>query len=330
MDLLSATQQKTHEQVQLFANRLAKRNRHVGKWARRNGVTCFRLYDRDIPEIPLCLDVYEDIEHLRYAVLFLYERPYEKPEDEELEWLKAMKGIVQSILDIPMEHIFTKLRRRQRLQQYEKLHKRERFITIIESNLLFAVNLSSYLDTGFFLDHRPLRSIVRSQSDGKSVLNLFSYTGSFSVYAASGGALSVHSVDLSKNYLAWADENLALNGFTDTKRYPCIPADALTFLKKTKNTWDIIILDPPTFSNSKKTDTVLDITRDWLELVELCLRRLSKDGILYFSSNSRSLRFDASQLSTKTAIVKDISMLTIPEDFRNTHIHQCWKITHEN
>jgi len=329
MASIPAVSQKTQNQAQLFANRLSKRYKHVSKWARRTGVTCFRLYDRDIPEIPLCLDIYESTDHVLYAVLFLYERPYEKAEEEELEWLECMKNTVNTVLGIQSENIFTKLRRRQRSQQYEKLGEKELFIKVCEHGSVFLVNLSSYVDTGLFFDHRPLRAIIRSKSDGKSVLNLFCYTGSFSVHATSGGALSVHSVDLSKNYLEWADKNLTLNGFNDIKRYPCIAADVFTFLKKTQNTWDIIILDPPTFSNSKKTDTVLDINKDWLELVQLCLTRLSNGGTLYFSSNSRSLKFDASQLPKKVSTVKDISLQTIPDDFRNTHIHQCWEIIKE-
>lgn len=326
---MPSTHNKTDEQAQLFANRLIKRKRHLGKWAKRNGISCFRLYDKDIPEIPVCVDIYESDEHLRYAVFFLYERPYEKSLEEENHWVDCMTKVTATILDIPHTHIFTKVRRHQRLTQYEKNDKAH-YITISENNLQFAVNLSSYVDTGFFLDHRPLRSTVHEQSAGKTVLNLFCYTGSFSVNAASGGAARVHSVDLSKNYLLWAQKNLTLNGFTDKNKYFFINEDVFTFLKHTRNTWDIIILDPPTFSNSKKTTTVLDINRDWQILTELCLNVLNPGGILYFSSNSKQLKFDKTKAEKPGITVKDITQATIPEDFKNVKIHRCWQITRDN
>ena len=326
---------KTAEQCILFENRLLKRTRHLKKWAKRTGVFAYRLYERDIPEIPLCLDRYEDIQGRVYLVLYLYERPYEKDEAEENLWLKAMRETAAEVLDVSNENIFVKRRRRQKNRQteaaqYAKYAEKDFYITVKEGGLLFEVNLSSYLDTGLFFDHRILRDTVRSESCNKNVLNLFCYTGSFSVYAASGGALRVDSVDLSAPYSERARRNLALNGFTDSSRYTLIQSDVISFLRNTKQRWDIIVLDPPTFSNSKKTDTVLDINRDWPLLTSLCIDRLNRGGTLYFSTNSRSLKFDEAVLRSacpQNLTITDISEKTVPEDFRNKKIHRCIKIT---
>lgn len=329
--------EKTAAQILLFENRLRKRGRHLKKWAHRTETYAYRLYDRDIPEIPLCLDRYEAIDGKVYVVLYLYERPYEKDETEENLWLEAMREAAARVLEVPAENIFVKRRRRQKNRQegssqYAKYAEKDVYITVKEGGLLFEVNVSSYLDTGLFLDHRILRDTVRSESRGKKVLNLFCYTGSFSVYAASGGASRVDSVDLSAVYLERAQRNLTLNGFTDSSRYNLIQSDVLRLLRGTKSFWDIIILDPPTFSNSKKTDTVLDINRDWPLLTSLCIERLNKGGILYFSANSRALKFDEAVVRSACAqqlSIADISEKTVPEDFRNKRIHRCIKITLE-
>ena len=352
---MTASDGKTACQAQLFINRLIKRSRHLKKWARKNGISCYRLYDRDIPEIPVCLDVYEDLSLTSYAVLYLYERPYEKDKAEEELWLNAIKKAACSALHIAECNIFTKTRYRQRKNgsgQYQKQSSQTapamqteaqkaaavrqskdsaRRIIVQEQGLRFYVNLVLYLDPGLFFDHRILRQTVRGAAQNKTVLNLFCYTGSFSVYAASGGAHQVTSVDLSSTYLDWAHDNLVLNGFTDEKRYPLVKSDVLAFLQNTHQSWDIIILDPPTFSNSKKMNGVLDINRDWQALTALCLKRLNKGGTLYFSSNSRTLKFDEDFVRTCTAkgapcTVTAIGERTIPEDFRNKRIHRCWQI----
>ncbi len=326
MSIQEAKIDKTAEQSILFSNRIAKRYKHLKKWAKRESVNCFRLYDKDIPEIPLCLDIYIDTDTIMHAVLFLYERPYEKDENEELAWLDAMENCIVQVLNIKKDHIFTKRRKRQKDGQYEKTTNKETFITVKEYDSIFLINLSSYLDTGLFFDHRPLRGMVKNQSEGKRVLNLFCYTGSFSVHAASGGAKCIDSVDLSKTYLSWAAKNFELNNLRDKARHHIINEDVFTFLKKTSSTWDIIVLDPPTFSNSKKTETVLDVNRDYADCIKLCIKCLTKDGILYFSTNSRTLKFDESLFSNNNVEITDITMQTIPEDFRNTKIHRCWKI----
>ena len=208
----------------------------------------------------------------------------------------------------------------------------------------FIVNLSDYLDTGLFFDHRPLRRIVQNECCGKHVLNLFCYTGAFSVYAAKGGAASVDSVDLSNTYLEWAkrnfltnsiniDETLSTNG-KKTSKYRFIQEDAVEFIKQASHAdiqkalrcrWDIIVLDPPTFSNSKRLKDIFDINRSWSALVDNALKALNSGGVLYFSTNSSKLKFDESLVSGK---VTDITEKTIPEDFRNKRIHRCWKIEH--
>ncbi|MBO4705013.1 MAG: class I SAM-dependent methyltransferase [Spirochaetaceae bacterium] len=342
-------QNKTEYQAELLANRLSKRYKHLKKWAKRTGVFCFRLYDRDIPEIPLAIDLYEEEPYPDgsgsrfFARVALYERPYEKQEAEEEAWLDAMETSVATVLGIPKEAIITKVRKRQSGDsQYEKDSGKTLSFITREQGLRFKVNLSDYIDTGLFFDHRPLRLKVREESAGKHILNLYCYTGAFSVYAAAGDALHIDSVDLSGRYLSWAEENMHLNGFTDKKKYRFIESDVKTFLEKAapaaekrdapgkasgnNNTgYDLIILDPPTFSNSKKTDTLLDINRDWPSLIVACAALLAPNGVLYFSTNSRKLAFDEKKLP-EGLLSEDISSSTIPEDFRNERIHRVWKI----
>jgi 23S rRNA (cytosine1962-C5)-methyltransferase len=347
---MNPTEEKNAAQAAMLANRLEKQYKHLRKWARRTEVTCWRLYDKDIPEIPLAVDFYqEDGSENKFLHIALYERPYDKPDEEEETWMGEMKKAASDILGIPQDRVFTKLRRHQRGEesQYEKVSTSGGRIVIDEWHSKLLVNLSDYLDTGIFLDHRPARLMVRSESEGRRVLNLFCYTGAFSVHAAAGGASSVTSVDLSKTYLSWAAENLCLNGFkttapgaghtshtpasTDT-RYPCVHADVKAFLAASKRSgerWDLIVCDPPTFSNSKRATDILDINRDWAELCRNCLALLNPKGILYFSTNSRSLKFDpglvggaACREDTK---IEDLSAASIPEDFRNKNIHRLWK-----
>ncbi len=333
----------------MFANRLEKQWKHLRKWARRTGVSCYRLYDKDIPEIPLACDLYEEAQtgtvHLHLA---LYERPYEKDEAEEEQWLAAMREAAADILSIPADRVHSKLRRRQRGEesQYERMAKTDRRFQVDEGGAKLLVNLDDYLDTGLFLDHRPLRRLVRDSSAGKRVLNLFSYTGAFSVQAGIGGAASVASVDLSKTYLAWAGENLTLNGFRAPSSpvrheeiatagpYPLVHADVKAFLPwafRAGLRWDIVVLDPPTFSNSKRSADSLDTNRDWAELCRASLALLSPGGTLYFSTNSRTLKFDPDLVggaaTREGTEIEDLSESSIPEDFRNRKIHRAWRFT---
>ena len=333
--------EKTEYQAQLLQNRLTKRFQHLKKWARRSDVGCYRLYDKDIPEIPLAIDIFfmqefpSASEAEAYLRVYLYQRPYEKAEEEETEWLEAMIQAAAQVVGVSQDKVVAKTRMRQRgSDQYEKQETQDSITGIVqEQGHKFFVNLSNYLDTGLFMDHRPLRKIVEQEAQGKAVLNLFCYTASFSVYAAAGGASRVDSVDLSNTYLAWGEKNFSLNGLTDAEKYRFTRSDVAQFLKESRDSWDIIVLDPPTFSNSKKTKDTLDINRDWPKLVNAALQHLNPGGTLYFSTNSRQLHFDEALLQPPTKAndgaglkVKDITAATIPEDFRNQKIHRCWKI----
>ena len=256
----------------------------------------------------------------------LYERPYEKDEAEEASWLGLMAESAAAALGVAPELVFARTRRRMRGDsQYERLGTGKAERVVREGGLSFIVNLSDYLDTGLFLDHRPARAMVRAESAGKRVLNLFAYTGSFTVYAASGGAAEATSVDLSNTYLDWAERNLLLNGFSGPA-FPLVRAEVRAFLAaaaRKGERWDLIVADPPTFSNSKASPEDFDVNRDWLDLVESCAALLSPGGVLYFSSNSRRLPFDPSRVSLPC---EDITEKSLPPDFRDRRAHRAWRI----
>ena len=369
---------KTVYQAELFSNRLKRKYKELRKQMRKNRVSSYRLYDRDIPEVPVSLDLYEflpdgvdsvleaarfisaqnerlsandptvekAIKERTWAVLYLYERPYEKSDEEEKAWFDAMAKAAAGVLGIEESHIIKKARGHKSHKdddQYNKISQDEIEGLVQEQGQLFRLDLTSYLDTGLFFDHRPLRATVRDTCSKKRVLNLFCYTGSFSVYAAQGNASYVESVDLSNTYLAWAKDNMKLNGFTDKKKYVFTRADCQVFLQEkavaakggklaAEELYDLIILDPPTFSNSKATTDVLDINRDWPQLVKDCLNILAPGGTLYFSTNSERLKFDISKLSPKTAKgtefeCKEITDQTIPVDFAGKKPHKVWQFT---
>ena len=369
---------KLQYQAELFSNRLRKRYKELRKWARKNRVSCYRLYDRDIPEIPVSLDLYEflpdtidtpveaarfmaeqnarlsanepgveaEIKQRTFAVLYLYERPYEKDEAEEEVWFDAMANAAADVLGIPLEQIVKKSRGHKSHkddQQYNKSTGPQITGIVQEQGQLFRVDLTTYLDTGLFFDHRTLRSTVRDTCSKKRVLNLFCYTSSFSVYAAEGNAGFVESVDLSNTYLEWSKDNMKLNGFWDKNRYIYTRADCMRFLQEKAvaaksgklepaELYDIIILDPPTFSNSKNTSDILDINRDWPQLVKDCLNILAPGGTLYFSTNSERIKFDQKKIPPKTAagfdfVCTEITAQTIPFDFEGKKPHKVWKFT---
>lgn len=340
--------EKTAAQAQMLANRLHRKFRHLKKWAQRTGTGAFRLYDRDIPEIPLVLDFYGECALPQEACVSgaLYKRPYEKDEKDEELWLSEMKKASASALGIDVVRIFLKQRRCQKgTSQYEKIGA-EKFIKIVsEGGLVFKVNLSDYLDTGLFPDRRLLRAMVRSESAGKRALNLFSYTGSFSVYACHGGARSTDSVDLSNTYLSWARENFSLNGFSAqilsgrdffTSKdsfhgaHKLIRADVLDFVEKAaaaKNLWDIIVVDPPAFSNSKKMTDSFDLQHDLIELLGQCLKLLAPGGKLFLGINTRQFKTSASQLEASLKLpVTDLGSKVIDEDFRGRKTPQSFLI----
>lgn len=306
-----------------FERRLEKLAHHYRRWPSRRGISCFRIYDRDIPEIPLAIDRYEDCLHIAE-----YERPHDRNAALQVQWMDLMADIAGKVFETPREKIFVKQRRRQRgIAQYERWDTSHYVIQANEGGLKFFVNLSDYLDTGLFLDHRITRDMVRKEAKGKRFLNLFSYTGSFSVYAADGGAESVTTVDLSNTYLDWAQDNMELNGFRGS-RFEYVRSDVFRFLDLLYDDemFDLVVLDPPTFSNSKDLAD-WDVQRDHAEMLNLLLRHVSPGGVIYFSNNNRRFKLDEELI--RGARLREISNRTVPEDFRNRRIHRCWRIVKE-
>lgn len=308
--------------TEAFANRLRKNAKHWDKWARRQKQTCYRLYDRDLYEFPLAIDRYAEHIHLQE-----YQTGWEAGEDEYQAWREACFGVVGQILELPRERIHFKQRQRQRgLAQYEKTGRDGTDFVVEEQGLKFWVNLDAYLDTGLFLDHRITRRMVRERAAGKRFLNLFAYTGSFTVYAAAGGAAGSTTVDMSNTYQDWTRRNFLLNGMEPTA-HKLVRADVFQFLAEAAargERYELIVMDPPSFSNSKKMQGVLDVQRDHVALIEGCLRLLSADGELFFSNNRRGFKLDTAAL--RSCDSRDISRQTVPEDFVNKQIHQCWII----
>lgn len=305
-----------------FQNRLQKVYRHLGKQAARQGISCYRLYDHDLPEAPLLAEVYGDKLYVSE-----YKRRHGLTDEEHEQWLDASLQILSEVTGIPRQAVYVKLRQRKenRTGQYQKLAEEKVEFVVEEAGLKFLVNLTDYLDTGLFLDHRITRGLVRDQSRGKRVLNLFCYTGSFSVYALAGGAAEVVSVDLSKTYLAWADRNATLN-FPKAANHQTVHADVLRYLKELPpQRFDLIVMDPPTFSNSKRMNDILDVQRDHATLINQCLATLTPGGLLYFSTNYTKFVLDEAKL--KAASVKDITKATTPFDFAGKLKRQCFLLT---
>ena len=312
---------EAERQATEFANRLRKRARHLRRWPSRQGITCFRLYERDIPEIPLVVDLYEEALHIAE-----FERPHERTAAEHADWLDQMVQTAAHTLQIPREFVFVKHRAPQRgHSQYNRLGDEQTTRVVQEGGLKFQVNLSDYLDTGLFLDHRITRSLVRKEAQGTNFLNLFAYTGTFSVYAAAGGATQTTSVDLSPTYLSWASENLRLNDFKG-KEHRQIQSDVMRYLGTLSpdRLFDLVVVDPPTYSNSKKLNADWDIQRDYVTLLKRVLLHTAEGGVIFFSTNSRRFKLDEDNFHG--VVIRNITRQTIPEDFRNRRIHQCWRI----
>lgn len=317
--------QALDEQGQMFFNRLRKNVRNIGKWARQQKITCYRLYDADIPEFSFALDIYTDIKGEVSVHLQEYAPPATvNAADAAIRRRQALLAAEQA-LELPAANISLKTRERQKgSNQYQAQEQGGEDLVVDEYGAQLYVNLHHYLDTGLFLDHRPVRRLVRKLAKDKSVLNLFCYTGSVTVQAALGGASRSVSVDLSKKYLYWAGRNLALNNLS-LKQHQLVEADCQQWLKSCKDRFDMIFLDPPTFSNSKRTDHDLDIQRDHVSLIEACMKLLREDGLLIFSNNMRKFRLDP-QVS-ETWDVEDYSKPSIDKDFqRNPKIHRVWLI----
>ncbi len=305
--------------AQMLANRLQKNLRHLRKQLRREGITCYRAYDRDLPEYALAIDVYEDWLHLQE-----YRAPASVPEAVASARVREAVRVASEVFEVPRERIAVKQRRRGKGgARYGRMDARGEEIEVGEGGLRFLVNLTDHLDTGLFLDHRPVRAKLRELSAGHRFLNLFAYTGTASVYAAAGGATETVSVDLSFTYLDWASRNLALNGFTGHS-HRLARCDAMTWLREDRSRYGLIFVDPPTFSNSRRSDDDFDVQRDHAALLAACADRLEPNGVLVFSNNFKRFRLDHEAISSRYAI-EDWSAASIPSDFaRRTDIHHCW------
>ncbi|WP_433884944.1 bifunctional 23S rRNA (guanine(2069)-N(7))-methyltransferase RlmK/23S rRNA (guanine(2445)-N(2))-methyltransferase RlmL [Pseudomonas vranovensis] len=304
---------------QMFANRLQKNLKQLGKWAKRENVSCYRLYDADMPEYALAIDLYQDWVHVQE-----YAAPRSiDPEKAQARLFDALAAIPQA-LGIDQSRVVVKRRERQSgTRQYERQSAQGQFLEVQEGGVKLLVNLTDYLDTGLFLDHRPMRLRIQREAAGKRFLNLFCYTATASVHAAKGGARSTTSVDLSKTYLDWARRNLSLNGFSDKNRLE--QGDVMAWLQACREEYELIFIDPPTFSNSKRMEGVFDVQRDHVELLDLAVARLAPGGVLYFSNNFRKFQLDEN-LAERYA-VEEISAQTLDPDFaRNSKIHRAWKI----
>ena len=318
------------ELAQPLANRINKNLKHLGRWARKNAVSAYRVYDADIPEFALAIDLYQADE--LHAVVYEYRPPATVAAELAEARLAAAMAILPETLGIPETQIHLKERARQKGEaQYERMDHQLRFYEIQEGACRLLVNFTDYLDTGLFLDHRLTRAMIGEQSSGKSFLNLFCYTGAATIHAALGGAERTTSVDLSATYLDWARRNMELNAVQEGPRHRLIQADCIAWLEDHAKDlgaekYDLIFLDPPTFSNSKRMQGVLDINRDYPQLIRWAARLLAKGGELIFSTNSRKFRMDTEQF--KGLKIEDISRATLPQDFeRNPRIHYCWRIT---
>jgi 23S rRNA (guanine2445-N2)-methyltransferase / 23S rRNA (guanine2069-N7)-methyltransferase len=309
----------SEEELSAFTNRLAKVWKERKKWAAREGTTAFRVYDADLPDFSLAIDRYADAVHVQE-----YAAPATVDPEKAALRLAAALEVVPGVLDVRKDAVFLKVRRRQKgHSQYERQSDDRARRIVTEDGLKFEVNLSDYLDTGLFLDHRLLRRRLRAEAAGKQFLNLFSYTGAATVHAASGDAASTLSIDLSNTYLDWAERNLRLNN-VPRGRHELLRADCLKWLAEETRRWDLILLAPPTFSTSKSMDETLDVQRDHVELLRATLRRLAPKGTLYFSINQRRFKLDEAALPGLEIV--DVTAETQPHDFaRNPRIHRTWR-----
>jgi 23S rRNA (guanine2445-N2)-methyltransferase / 23S rRNA (guanine2069-N7)-methyltransferase len=323
------------EAIAPLINRLQKNSKHLRRWAKRNGVGCYRLYDADLPEYSFALDLYQSeiSPSLRWYHMQEYQAPKTIDEDKAASRIELAKQAVKQVFKIDDSLLYCKTRRRQRgKRQYQKQDNQGELFQIREGQASLLVNLSDYLDSGLFLDHRITRQRIFDSAKAKSVLNLFCYTGSVGVQAALGGASLVINIDMSATYLSWARENFTINQLDDETRYQFLRMDILELLEKPKiygidRSFDLIFLDPPSFSNSSKMQQTLDLLRDHKRLIEQSMHLLESDGLLLFSTNKKGFKLSDSLSSRYT--IKDISLNTIPEDFkRRPGIHRCWEIRH--
>ncbi|PLN62361.1 bifunctional 23S rRNA (guanine(2069)-N(7))-methyltransferase RlmK/23S rRNA (guanine(2445)-N(2))-methyltransferase RlmL, partial [Klebsiella pneumoniae] len=305
-----------------FANRLRKNLKKFEKWARQEGIECYRLYDADLPEYNVAIDRYAD-----WVVVQEYAPPKTVDAHKARQRLFDIIAATIAVLDMAPNKLVLKTRERQKgKNQYQKMAEKGDFIEVQEYNARLWVNLTDYLDTGLFLDHRIARRMLGQMSKGKDFLNLFSYTGSASVHAGLGGARSTTTVDMSRTYLEWAERNLRLNGLTG-RAHRLMQADVLGWLRESTEQFDLIFIDPPTFSNSKRMEDAFDVQRDHIRLMTDLKRLLRKGGTIMFSNNKRGFRMDHDGLAALGLKAQEISQKTLSQDFaRNRQIHNCWLI----
>ncbi|GAA6173904.1 bifunctional 23S rRNA (guanine(2069)-N(7))-methyltransferase RlmK/23S rRNA (guanine(2445)-N(2))-methyltransferase RlmL [Colwellia sp. KU-HH00111] len=310
------------EQDSDFANRLKKNRKSLKGWLKSNAIECYRLYDADIPEYNVAIDIYGD-----YLVIQEYAPPKTVDSDKATKRLQEVIYWAPKVLAVATDHVILKTRAKQKgSNQYQRVDKSKQSITVNEHGALFKINLWDYLDTGLFLDHRKTRQIVAKKAKNKSVLNLFAYTGSVSVQAALHGAGSITTVDMSNTYLNWAQDNFALNKLNGHK-YQFVQADCLEWLKNNTNKYDLIFIDPPTFSNSKRMEDSFDVQRDHIALLTDALKSLNRGGEILFTNNKRNFKMDFDALEQLGLQATNMSDITRDKDFaRNKHIHNSWSV----
>ncbi len=308
-----------------FANRLKKNIGKIGKWARKEELDCYRIYDADLPEYNVAIDVYLD-----HLVIQEYAAPKSIPEETAKRRLTDIIRAAIQVTGVEANKVVLKTREKQKGRaQYQKLSQQSETMQVNEYGVNLVVNLHDYLDTGVFLDHKLTRRRLGQMAQGKDFLNLFAYTGSATVHAACGGARSTTTVDMSNTYLEWAKENMQLNGQVG-RQHQYVQADCLQWLEKANGSYDLIFIDPPTFSNSKRMEQTFDVQRDHIQLMRNLKRLLKAQGTIVFSNNKRHFKMDLEALAELGLEAQNISSQTLPLDFsRNKHIHNCWLVTHK-
>lgn len=302
-----------------FINRIRKNYKHIRKWAKRTQTNCFRIYDKEVPQYPFAIDYYDG----RFCV-----HHFAKGEETESAVIEEEVGKALNLLfGVTEENIYWRKRVKTKAsRQYEKMDASQEFFSVFEYGVKFLVNLRDYLDTGLFLDHRETRRFVSTLASHKRILNLFAYTCSFSVQAAMAGAVFTKSVDMSNTYTEWGKKNFLLNQLS-LKNHPIVRADCLKFLKEeamTSQKYDLIIIDPPTISRSKKMEEMFDVQQDYIFLINQSIKLLDDEGMIIFSTNSR--KFSLDETLFKHCRFTEISHKTLPLDFHDPKIHRCWKI----
>lgn len=307
------------EKAAMLKNRIAKNARALAPWAARERITAYRLFDRDIPEIPLLVDWYDGRLHVAEVAPA---HGLVGPDHEQ--FVDALIEAAADAVSVPRARVVVKRRDRRRGGEAPVIEDKEgeRFV-VLEHGMKLVVQLEGRLDTGLFLDHRTTRRLVKNESAGKRVLNLFAYTGAFTVAAATGGARASVSVDLNRGYCAWAEENLRLNGI-DLSAHRIVEADVFAFLEEERGPFDLAVLDPPTVSKSKRMRGDLDVQRDHVRLVQATLALLRPGGVLWFSNNFRGFRFDAR--AAVGADAEEWTERTVPRDFKDRFAHRAWRI----